>query len=179
MASLKDNAGTLETQLYIVFNHEHDESALRCSQHLQNIFSLLRRVPYRPPEMGGSPGVITNELEDDYIEICKAIHNYSFDIFRHRVTKRKHKLSEIRGYIEQDQTNFSDQERSMLVLFLYHVDKIIILTTATEQVSAAFIKMLISMYSYWTHHDLLPKDPTADNKFTLLDHADTWLAKSA
>ena len=49
--------------------------------------------------------VIANELENDFIEICRAIHNYSFDIFAHRVTKREHKLSDIRGYLELDQTH--------------------------------------------------------------------------
>jgi hypothetical protein len=41
MASLKDNTDGFETQLYIVFDRE-DESARRCSQHLQNIITLLR-----------------------------------------------------------------------------------------------------------------------------------------
>ena len=34
MASLKDDKGTLDTRLYIVFNNEDDESALRGLQHL-------------------------------------------------------------------------------------------------------------------------------------------------
>ena len=34
MASLKDDNGTLETRLYIVFNHEDDETAHRCPRHL-------------------------------------------------------------------------------------------------------------------------------------------------
>ena len=76
MASLKDSKGILEIELYIVFNHENGESALGCPQHLQNIFNMLRQVPYRPPATDGSPKVIANELEDDYIEICKAIHNF-------------------------------------------------------------------------------------------------------
>ena len=41
-------------------------------------------------------------LEEDYAKICKAIHYYSFEIFRYRVTKREHKLSEIQGYIKRD-----------------------------------------------------------------------------
>jgi hypothetical protein len=183
MASLKDNTGTLETRLYIVFNHE-DESALRCNQHLQNIIEMLRRVTYRPPAMGGSPKVITNESEDELIEFCKAIHNYSFDIFAYRVTKRGHKLSEIRGYIEQDQTQFSTKQRSTLLIFLEGVDRIITKVTnakTTKQLSSTFIKMLLRMYSYWTEHGLLPKDSPADNKvtFTLLDHADAWLTNRA
>jgi hypothetical protein len=182
MASLKDNAGILETQLYIVFNHENDDSAHYCDEHLQNIFTMLRKVTYIQPEKGGSRKVIANELEDSCIEICRAIHNYSYETFLYRVNKRKDMLSEIQKYIEQDQTNyFSDQQRGMLLTFLYHVDTIITMTTTmtTEQFPTAFIKMLLVMYSYWTHHELLPKDPPADNNVTLLDHADKWLAKSA
>jgi len=182
MASLKDNAGALETQLYIVFNHQKDESDVYCHQHLQNIFNMLRQVPYIPPATGDSPKVIADELESNQIEICQAIHNYSFDVFRHRVAKREHKLSEIRGYIEQDQMNyFSDQQRETLLTFLYHVERIITMTTTmtTEQFPTAYIKVLLGMYSYWTHNDLLPKDSPADNKLTLLDRADTWLAESA
>jgi hypothetical protein len=181
MASLKDNTGTLETQLYIVFNHENDESALGCRQHLQNIFNMLRQVPYTPYATDGSPKVIPTELEDNLFEICQAIHNYSFEIFHYRVTKREHKLSEIQKYIEQDRRNFTDQQRETLLRFLYHLDRIIAMTKTktTEQFPIAYIKVLIAMYSCWTHNDLLPKDPPANNMLTLLDRADTWLAKSA
>src|SRR6266436_8828529 len=96
MASLKDNAGTLETQLYIVFNHENDESAVNCRQHLQKIFNMLHLVPYRPPATDGSLKVIARELESNHVEICQAIHNYSFHVFHYRVTKRRSRLSEIR-----------------------------------------------------------------------------------
>ena len=180
-ASLKDNAGTLETQLYIVFNHQKDESDVHCPRHLQNIFNMLHLVPYIPPATGDSPKVIADELESNQIEICQAIHNYSFDVFRHRVAKREHKLSEIRRYIEQDQTNyFSDQQREMLLTFLDHVERIITITTmTTEQFRTSFIKALLGTYSYWTHNGLLPRDSPTDNKLTLLDHADTWLAESA
>ena len=109
MASLKNSTPTLETKSYIVFNRESDELALHCSQHLQNIFNMLHKVRHLPAASGGSPKVITNELEDDYIEICQAIYNYSFDVFHYRVTKRKHKLSEIKGYIKHDQTKFTEQ----------------------------------------------------------------------
>jgi hypothetical protein len=167
--------------LYIIFNHEKDRSAVDCPQHLQNIFNMLRLVPYRPPALDGSPKVIADELESNHIEICQAIHNYSFDVFYYRVTKRAHKLSEIQKYIEQDRQNFSDRQREMLLRFLYHVDQIITMTTkmTTEQFSTPYIKMLLGMYSYWTHNGLLPKDPSADNKLILLDLADTWLAESA
>ena len=182
MAGVKDNTGTLETQLYIVFNHQNDESALACTQHLQNIINMLRRVPFAPSTTDGSPKVIPRELESNQIEICQAIHDYSFEVFQYRVTKREHKLLEIRRYIEQDQTNyFSDQERRTLLEFLHNVDRIIAVTTTTttDQFPTVFIKALLGLYSSWTHNDILPKDPLADNKLTLLDRADTWLAKSA
>src|SRR5258708_18150345 len=175
MASLKDNAGTLETQLYIVFNHEEDESAVYCPQHLQNIINMLRQVPYRPPATDGSPKVIAGELESNYVEICQAIHNYSFDVFRYRITKREHKLSEIRGYIKQDRDDFTDQRRETLLTFLYHVDRIITMTKTmtTEQFPTTYIDVLLGMYLYWTQNGLLHKDQPANNNLTLLDSADT------
>ena len=182
MASLKDNTGTLETQLYIGFNHDKDRSALDCPQHLQNIFNMLRLVPYRPPALDGSQNVIADELESNHIEICQAIHDYSYEVFLHRITKREDKLSEIRRYIEQDQTSyFSKKQREILLNFLYHVDTIITTATAitTEQFPTEFIKMLLGMYTYWSHNGLLPKDPPADKRLTLLDNADAWLAESA
>ena len=184
MACLKDDNGSLDTRLYIVFNHENDEVARRCPQHLQVIFNMLRKVPYKPPPAGGSPKVMTNELENDFVDICRAIHNYSFDIYAHRVTKREHKLSDIRRYIEHDQTHFTAQQRSTLVAFLQDVDRIIEIVAraqTTKQLSTMFIKMLLRVYSYWTEHNLLPKDSGSlpDNKLTLLDAADTWLASGA
>ena len=114
MTSLKDNAGTQETQLYIAFDHENDESALGYLQHLQNIFNMLHQVPYKQPATEGSPNVIADELESNHIDIYQVIHNYSFDVFHYRVTKGKHHLSEIREYIERDQANcFSDQQRGV------------------------------------------------------------------
>ena len=92
------------------------------------------------------------------------------------------KLSEIRGYIEQDRTHFSPQCRSTLVLFLQHVDMVITdVANAqdTKELPAISIRMFLSIYSYWTEHNLLPKDSLADNRLTLLDNADAWLAKGA
>jgi hypothetical protein len=180
MACLKNDKGTPETRLYVVFNHEDDESARHCRQHLQTIFEMLRRVPNKPPAVDGSPKVIANELEDYFIEICKAIHNYSFEIFAHRVSKREHKLSDIREFIEQDRTHFTTEQRSILVNFLEHVHRIIMAVAkaqTTGQLSTTFIKMLLWKYSHWTEHDLLPKDSPADKKVTLLDRADLWLAE--
>jgi hypothetical protein len=179
MACLKDDKGTLETRLYIVFDHEDDEAAGRCPQHLLYIFNMLRRVPYKPPATDGSPKIIANELQNEFIDICRAIHNYSFDIFAHRVTKREHKLSDIREYIELDRTHFTPQHRSTLVTFLKHVDGIILHVAKaqnTKELPTLSIKMLLGMYSYWTEHDLLPKDSLTDKKVTLLDNADAWLA---
>jgi len=177
-ACLKGDKGTLETRLYIVFNHEDDEAASRCPEHLQSIFKMLGNVSYKSPTMDGSPKVLSEELEDDFINICRTIHNYSFNIFAHRVTKRRKKLSAIREYIEQDQEQFSSQQRDMLAAFLLHVDLIIKAVDkaeATKQLSINNIRMLLGMYSYWTEHNILPKDPLAENKVTLLDHVDTWL----
>jgi hypothetical protein len=70
-----------------------------------------------------------------------------------------------------------------LLRFLDDVDRILTATTTvtmtTEQFSTTYIKLLLGTYTYWTHHGLLPKGSPADNKLTLLDRADTWLAKSA
>ena len=181
MACIKYDKGT-ETRLYIVFNHEDDESARRCPQHLHTIFEMLRQVPYKPPSVAGSSKVIANELENDFIEICKAIHNYSFDIFVYRVFKRKDKLLDIREIIEQDHIHFTPEQRSTLLDFLEDVHRIIMKvakTQATRQLSTKFIKMLLCMYSYWTEHDLLPEDSPADKKVKLLDNADAWLAEGA
>ena len=182
MACLKDDKGTLETRLYIVFNHEDDEAARRCPQHLQVIFNMLRQVPYKPPAIDGSPKVIANELENDFTEICRAIHNYSFEIFlRIALPSTSTSFSDIRRYIDMDQTCFTPQDCSTLVTFLEHVDMIIMIVNAqtTKQLLTISMKMLLSTYSYWTEHNLLPKDSLADNKVTLLDEADAWLADGA
>ena len=136
----------------------------------------------QPSASDSSPKVIAKDVEDKLVEICRAIHNYSYDIFEYRVNKRKHKLSEIRGYIEQGPTPFTGQQHSALMEFLQHVDRIIkIVTNArdTKQLPYNFIEVLLSIYSYWKNRNLLPKGELADNKVTLLDHADTWLAEGA
>ena len=87
---------------------------------------MLRKVLYVPPAMDGSPKLIASSLENDFIVFCGAIHHNSFDIFAHHVTKHENWHSDIRGYIEQDQTDvFSAQEPSMLMKFLRHVGTII------------------------------------------------------
>ena len=63
----------------------------------------------------------------------------------HRVTKRRDKFSDIRGYVEQDRTQFTPQSRSTLVVFPQHVDMIIksvAKAEATKQLSTTVIKML-------------------------------------
>ena len=54
MARLREDEGTLETKLYIVFNHE-DEAARRCPLHLQSIFAMLSQVPCKSAAIDGSP----------------------------------------------------------------------------------------------------------------------------
>jgi hypothetical protein len=182
MASIKNDSGTLETRLYIVFNYADDEAAHHCPQHLKTIFNMLRQVPYKPRAMDGSPDVVADLLEIEFIENCKVIHNHSFDIFAHRVNKHKHKLSEIRGYIEQDRTYFLPQHRSTLVAFLQQVDMIIdvvAMAQATKELPAVSIQMFLSACSYWTENNLLPEDLHADNTVTLLDDVDKWLADGA
>jgi len=182
MACLKGDKGTLETRLYIVFNHQDDEAARRCPEHLRSIFKMLCQVSYKTLATDGSPKVITKGLENDLIILCRTIHNHSFDIFAHRVNKRRHQLLNIRGYIEQEQVHFTPQERSTLAVFLRHVDGIIKTVDnaeATKTFSIINTQMLLSIYSYWTEHNLLPQDAFAEDKMTLLDKADTWLAVSA
>jgi len=89
-------------------------------------------------------------------------------------------MSYLQKYIEQDQTYFTPEQRSTLLKFFDHVDLIIRTVTqaqATKQLSASKIQMLIGMYSSWTGHNLLPRDPLADNQVTLLDNADAFLAR--
>ena len=179
MACVKDDNGTSDTRLYIVFDHEDDEPAPKCPQHLETIFEMLRQVPYWPSAVGGLK-VIANELKDDFDEICKVIHNYSFDVFAYRVLKREHNLPEIRELIEHS-THFTTEQRSTLVKFLDDVHKIITIVNAQtpRQFPTLFIKMLLAMYSSWTKHDLLAKDSLADERLKLLNRADAWLAEGA
>jgi hypothetical protein len=184
MACLKNvkDEGTLETQLYVVFNHGRDTAYRDCRQHLDSIFESLRQIPYQAPATARSPMVIANDLMDNLTAICEAIHNYSFRIFAYRVNKRLSKLSAIRGHIEEDRGEFTPQQRSVLMKFLRHVEAIIEIVTnaqATEHLSTIEIQTLIKIYSYWTKHNLLPKDSLADDKLkvTLLDNADAWLAE--
>jgi hypothetical protein len=168
MTCIKKDKDTLETQLYIAFKTEDDEAARSCPEHLQSIFGMLHQVPYQPSASDSSPKVIAKELEDQLVEICRAIHNYSYDIFEYRVNKRKLKLSEIRGYIEQGPTPFTSQQHSTLMGFLWHVDSIVkIVTNArdTKQLSYNFIKNLLSVYSYWVNHNLLLKGEFVENSY--------------
>ncbi|KAF8324259.1 uncharacterized protein EI90DRAFT_2346388 [Cantharellus anzutake] len=182
MACIKANKGALETQVYIAFNHNDDGAASNCPVHLQSIFDRLSCVPYRPHVVAGSPKGISSELEGSLFEVCTAIHNYSFDLFAYRVNKRKHKLSDIRSYIEQEKRQFNSRQRSMLLEFLLHVESIIKVVTnaqTTKQLSSDFIRVLVQTYSFWTTNGLLPQERLAGDVVTLLDHADAWLADSA
>src|SRR5260370_27772946 len=163
MVCLKGNKSGLETRLYIVFNHQRDDAARSCPSHLDSVIEILRRVPYEPPEMGGSQKVITPKFRQNQVEICTVIHNHSFDIFSYRVNKPDpSKLSWIRRLIAQDSRHFTSQDRSMLVEFLNHVELIIAAVANAQgtkrRFSPAGIRMLVGMYSHWTNHNLLPKD---------------------
>jgi hypothetical protein len=183
MASLKDNFGTLETQLYIVFNRElGNEEVDDCRQHLETLFNMLRQVPYERPATDGSPKIIADSLEIYFVDFCKVIHDYSFGVFAYRVNKRKERLSEIQGYIEQDQTRFGPQDRSKLAEFFQHVEGIILavdIAQDTKQFDDNSIELILDIYSYWTEHNILPDLLVADDKPTLLDHVDMWLAEGA
>ncbi|KAF8327194.1 uncharacterized protein EI90DRAFT_3018263 [Cantharellus anzutake] len=179
MACVKANKDALETQVYITFNHKNDGAASSCPIHLQSIFDMLSRVPYRSHGVDSSPKDISSELEGSLFEICRTIHNYSFDIFAYRVNKRKHKLSDIWKYIEQDGGEFDLRQRTLLLNFLSHVGTIIEVVAnaqTTKQLSSNFICGLVRMYSIWTKNGLLPKEGLASNVVTLLDRADAWLA---
>jgi hypothetical protein len=178
MACLKADKGTIETRLYIVFNHEGDEAFGHCRQHLLDTFNILHQVPYKPPAMDGSPKVIARDLQNNLIDLCTGIHNYSFNKFTYHVTKRKGGLAKILGYIKEDGAPFEGKGRSLLQEFLLDVDGIIALVTqaqTTKQLHTSFIRMLLNIYSYWTKHGLLPKDLQADHKLTLLERTDNWL----
>jgi hypothetical protein len=141
-ACLKNDKGTLETQLYIVFNKQ-DEAHSQCGQHLQSIFSMLRQVPLKPPTRG-SPQLIAEDLHEHLIKICNTIQNYSFDILLHRVTKRRASMPAVTELIERDRTRFTPEQRSILLEFLDDVDLIISTVTEVEvkQLSTAQTKNL-------------------------------------
>lgn len=103
---------------------------------------------YRPSLISFAKSPTSHLQENDFIEICRATHNYSFDIFAHRVTKCERKLSDIRIYIEQDRMHFTPQYRSPLVAFLEDVDVIITSVAkaqTTNQLPTIYIKMLLRM----------------------------------
>jgi hypothetical protein len=66
----------------------------------------------------GSPKIIAASLKTYFIEFCREIHDYSFDIFAYRVNRHKVKLSKIRGYIEQHRMQFMPEQHSTLMRFL-------------------------------------------------------------
>jgi hypothetical protein len=185
MASLTDNRGTPETKLYIVFNRElGDDGNHDCRRHLETIFSKLREVPYEPPvpATDGSPKTtIAPSLETHLLDLCKVIHEYSFDIFAHRVKKREDRLSEIWGYVEQTQ-HFGIEDRSKLVRFFRQVRGIILAVNHAQtlnELSESRIQMILGIYSKWTNHNLLPDLDAAGDKLTLLDRLDKWLVDGA
>jgi hypothetical protein len=181
MASVIRDDDVLKTHLYIIFNRQNDDAATTCKKHLETIFRMLRKVPYTPTGRG-PPKVMSNTLKEDFIKICAAIHDYSFNIFKSRVYKRKEHLRKIRNLIEEDEGSFESEQLETLLKFLNCVANIIKAVTNAEymdQFPTSTMKMLQTVYSEWTNDNLLPKDGLADNTFTLLDKADKWLAESA
>ena len=87
MASLIHDCGILKTRLYIVFNHQNDDAARLCRNHLETIFQMLRQVAYTPTNRG-SQKLIPNTLRKDFFEICRVIHNYSFSIIANTSFRR-------------------------------------------------------------------------------------------
>ena len=78
--------------------------------------------------------------------------------------------------------HFKPEDRRTLLQFLWNVNLIIKIVTnakATKQLSTDDITIFLKIYSDWMKFNLLPKDALADNEVTLLDNADTWLAKGA
>ena len=180
MACLKDNGGTLETQLYVVFNHQDDEAARSCPPHLESIFGMLHQIPCETTAMDDSSEDVPTEVVENFVKIVRAIHNFSFENFAHRVTKHEPKLLYIRKCIEEDQKYLKPKHRSTLVEFLEDVDMIIKMVAdarATKQLPIVSIRKLLGIYSNWTECNLLPEDEFADSEATLLDKADRWLAK--
>jgi len=180
MACLKYGDSTLKTQLYIIFNHQDDSYRL-CLQHLKSIFRMLKQVPYKTPEMDGSPQLIMGDFKTEFLEICTVIHNYSFSIFAYRVNKHRNEISNIRELIEKERSSFSSNQHSSLLSFLRAVEMIMDIVSLAEaektKFSIAAITMIHSLYLRWTKMGLLLEDPLADNTVTLLDTADVVLAQ--
>jgi hypothetical protein len=183
MASLTANRGTLETQLYTVFNRGlGDDGIHRCRNHLKTIFNKLQQVSRE------SPAPATNDLPEDIepslkeylVDLCKVIHDYSFDVFAYRVNKRKASLSVIRGHIKQDPTaRFGYEDHSKLIVFFQNLEAIIKAVDdarATKQFSRRSIDLIQESYLYWTYRNLLPNILDAGDKPTLLDDVDKFLA---
>ena len=180
MASVIREGDVLKTQLYIVFDHQNDDAAIMCRNHLETIFQMLHKIPYTPTDRG-APKIMPKTSKESFIEICRVIHNYSFNIFRSRVNKRKKNLLEIRNHIEQDEEFFRPEQRGTLLKFLTHVANIINAVLNAQHMDhfpTSTTKMLRSRYLTWRNDNLLPNEDLADNKLTLLDKADSWLAES-
>jgi len=182
MARLRIDSGTLETRIFIAFNHNNDEAARRCPGHLTSMFEMLRKVPNK--SVNGTRKIISDDLTDEFIKICTAIHTYSFDIFAYRVTNRSARLSQIQDYIKNDQSYFLPEQRTTLQMFLSQVGliiKIVKKAEATKQVAASSMEFLRSTYLCWTlpKYNILPNDGLAGNNLTLLDMADKWLFDGA
>jgi len=179
MACLKQHDDVLQTQLYVVFNHQRDESHRLCRQHLETTFTMLRNIPYKPSEANNSPQLITNDLMPGLPEICKEIIKHSFGIFTHHVVKRRDEMPRLKMLICQG-TGFKPKQHSILLTFLQEVETIIKFVDEAEeakQFSIIRTRLLLGFYSSWMKNRLLPKDD--DDTTTLLDAADRFLESEA
>lgn len=179
MARLRHDNGAIDIKLYIAFNKVGNESAYLCEKHLETIFQMLCKVPYASPPIDGSPSVTQTKMKHDYIEICQAIHNYSFNMFEYRINKHKGMVSKFQKYIEQDQETFFPGQRQKLMDFLHHMSMIITVVAEaydTRQLPLKAIQMLTAIYSYWKKHNILPEDDSINNSCSLLYLVDMCLA---
>jgi len=150
MAYLKDDKGTLETRLYIVFNHEHDEAAYRCPQHLRAYLICFAKSPTSHLQRTAprrSSGTCYRTTSSKSAEPSTTTHS----TFLHIALPSARTSFRTFGYIEQDQTHFTPQHRSTLVAFLNHMDAIIKKVAnaqTTKQLSTTSVKILLSIYSY-------------------------------
>src|SRR5712672_1409535 len=144
-------------QLVIVLNTSGYHQSLRCFAK-----SLTSHLQWTAPRRSS-------------LRTCRTTHNYSFNIFARRVNKRKYRLLDIQGYIEQDREHFTSQQRFTLADFLGHYQD----RRQRGGHETSFHHQHRNIYSYWSEHNILPKDALAKNKITLLDAADTLLAAGA
>ena len=178
MADLREDNGSLKTKIYIIFNRQTADEAARCQRYLKSVFDLLRRVPYRPPA-DVSPKVLDadslNESMVDLVDICRVLHNYSFESFYRRATKHEESFKRIQDRTYSQWDEFTSEQRGKLRKFFNHIQAVLVMAhdaQATKEVSAAQIQMLQSMYSYWTKENIMPSE---GEEVALVDTVDKLL----